>query len=473
MHPRHAWGATLALVLLAPTAGGQEQVQRPEAESASQTRSAAPRRAPDRIQLEQYLDWEDVQDPQLSPDGRQIIYTRRWVDKLNDRWESSLWIMNADGSRNRFLVNGSNARWSPDGTRIAYVAKGEPSASQQIFVRWMDAEGAMTQVSRLTEAPSNLEWSPDGKSIAFNMNVAARDNWSIPLPTPPKGAKWTEPPRIVQRLQYRRDRQGYVDDYYTHLFVVSAEGGTARQVTSGNWNHGAPRWTRDGRRLVFSALRVEDAEWLWRESDIYVVDVASGSTRQLTTRKGPDNQPTPSPDGRLIAYTGYDSTDATWVDSRLYVMNADGAGQVLLAEDASGGLAWSPDGTRLAFCSDRTGSFQVFIMPADGSQVRQVSDGLASALFPEWSPDGRRLVFEGTTAEDTPGDLYVVNADGTGQHRITADPAQDAEPAWSPDGRLIAFVSDRAGNPDIYLVRPDGSGVRRLDGQVGRPTELS
>ena len=66
------------------------------------------------LKLEQYFDLEDVQDPQLSPDGKQIIYTRRWVDKLNDRWESSLWIMNADGSRSRQLLNGSNALWSPD-----------------------------------------------------------------------------------------------------------------------------------------------------------------------------------------------------------------------------------------------------------------------------------------------------------------------------------------------------------------------
>src|SRR4029434_6058026 len=76
-----------------------------------------------KISLEQYFDLEDVQDPQLSPDGKQIIYTRRWVDKLNDRWESSLWIMSADGSRSRHLVDGSNVAWSPDGSRIGDLAQ--------------------------------------------------------------------------------------------------------------------------------------------------------------------------------------------------------------------------------------------------------------------------------------------------------------------------------------------------------------
>jgi dipeptidyl aminopeptidase/acylaminoacyl peptidase len=372
MRSHRAWRPVLALLIALPAASAQEQAERPQ----QQGRSELPRRAADRLQIEQYLDWEDVQDPQLSPDGRQIIYTRRWVDKLNDRWESSLWIMSADGSRNRFLLNGSAARWSPDGTRIAYTARGEPTGTQ-VFVRWMDAEGATTQISRLTETPSNLEWSPDGKTIAFNMNVPARDNWTIPMPTPPKGAKWTEPPRVVQRLNYRRDRQGYVDDMYTHIYVVSADGGTARQVTSGNWNHGAPRWLPDGKNVVFSALRVEDAEWRWRESDIYAVDVASGAVRQLTARKGPDNQPTPSPDGRLIAYTGYDSTDATWIDSRLYVMNADGSNPRMITaslDRSPNGLTWAPDGRGVYFNVESEGSRNLYFASLDG-QVRPITRG--------------------------------------------------------------------------------------------------
>ena len=194
--------AFLALAVIPLLASSQQTTRIAQQQGAEH----APR-SPASLRLEQYLDWEDVQDPQLSPDGKQLVYTRRWIDKVNDQWKSSLWMMSVDGSHNRFLLDGSDARWSPDGSRIAYVARGEPNGSQ-VFVRWMDAEGAVSQLTHLTENPSGLEWSPDGKCLAFTMLVPARDDWRIAMPTPPKGAKWVEPPRIVQKLNYRRDRQG-------------------------------------------------------------------------------------------------------------------------------------------------------------------------------------------------------------------------------------------------------------------------
>ncbi len=102
------------------------------------------------LTVDHYLDWEQVADPQLSPDGAQIVYTRRYVNKIEDKWESALWIMHADGTKNRFLVKGAGARWSPDGTRILYTADGDPKGTQ-LFVRWMDAEGATSQITHVTE----------------------------------------------------------------------------------------------------------------------------------------------------------------------------------------------------------------------------------------------------------------------------------------------------------------------------------
>ena len=212
--------------------------------------------------------------------------------------------MNADGSKNRFLVRGSGARWSPSGDRIVYTAQGDPKGSQ-IFVRYMDAEGATSQITHLTESPANVTWSPDGQSIAFAMKVEKKNVWSIKMPERPEGAKWIETPRIVERLDYRQDGQGFNDDGFRHLFTVPATGGTPRQLTNGDWDHNGIEFTPDGKQILFTSLRVPDADYQWRESEIYSVNVDSGAITQLTRRKGPDNNPKVSPDGKLRRLHGH------------------------------------------------------------------------------------------------------------------------------------------------------------------------
>lgn len=329
------------------------------------------------LSLEKYLDVEGTGDPQISPDGKQIIYARTWIDKVNDSRESSLWIMNSDGSKNRFLIDGSSPRWSPDGSRIAYLGKGEPKGTQ-IFVRWMDAEGAVTQITRVDKTPSDIRWSPDGRWLAFTMLVPAKESWSVKLPGKPEGAKWTEGPRIIDRLLFRRDRRGFLEEGFSHLFVVPADGGTPRQLTTGDYNHNSPEWTPDGKEILVSGLRADDAEYLWREADLYAVDVASGDIRQLTSRRGPDWNPTPSPNGHWIAYTGYDFTDDTYIDSKLYLMNRDGGDiRVLTAElDRSPtGLIWAADGKGIYFTVNSEGSRNLYHASVEG-RVRAVTSGI-------------------------------------------------------------------------------------------------
>ena len=375
---------------------------------------------PTKLTLESYFDLEDVQDPQLSPDGKRVIYTRRWVDKLNDKWESSLWIMNADGSRSRHLLDGSNAIWSPDGSRIAYLAKGEPTGTQ-IWVRFMDGDAAPTQITRLAETPADVEWSPDSKSLAFRMLVAQKDTgMKIAMPAAPKGAKWVEPPRIVTKLQYRRDRQGFVDDGFRQLFIVPADGGTARQVTSGPWEHGAPKWTPDGKSLVFSSLRTDNAEYAWRESEIYVADAATGQVRQLTNRKGPDNNPSVSPTGKYIAYTGFDSTDATWQDSKLYLMNADGSNRRALTADldrSPQSLTWAPDESGVYYTVESDGWRNVYFSPVAGG-ARPVTKGSHMLSISSMDKAGNMVGVVSTSLK--PNDVAIFSARTPVPKQLTA-----------------------------------------------------
>jgi dipeptidyl aminopeptidase/acylaminoacyl peptidase len=368
-----------------------------------------------RIALEQYLDWEEVQTPQLSPDGSQILYGRRWIDKLNDRWESSLWIMNVDGSHQRSLVQGSDVKWSPDGKRIAYIARGEPTG-QQIFVRWMDAEGAVTQISHLTESPSNLEWSPDGKTLAFTMNVPVRQQeWRIAMPAAPKGAKWTDPPKIVTRLNYRSDRIGYTDDSYRHLFVIPADGGTARQLTNGDWNHAAPEFSPDGKWIAFSSYRAPDAETVFRKSHIYAVNVETGEIRQVTHRAGTSGSPTYSPDGKTIAFISADSTDhSAWAESKLWMMNADGTNAHLVSADLDrpiSGMFWAVDGSGVYFNVDSEGSRNLYFVGLTG-RPRAITTGKHVLNVSSVGKDGIAVGVRSTPTK--PNDVVTFTVPKTG-----------------------------------------------------------
>jgi dipeptidyl aminopeptidase/acylaminoacyl peptidase len=375
--------------------------------------AAVAQRPSDRLVLADYLEWEQVQSPAFSPDGRQIVFTRRWIDKLNDRWESSLWIMGADGSRPRVMLDGSSPRWSPDGTRVAYLAQGEPSGTQ-IFVKWLDVDGPATQITRLTESPSDITWLPDGRSILFRMNVPARSaGWPVEgqlSSLRPRGATWTQAPRVVEKLDYRQDGTGFTSEAVSHLFLVPADGGTPRQITEGEYGVASLDLTPDGRAVLFSSgPRTEEGEYAWRESDIYVADLSTGEVRQLTTRRGPDANPAVSPDGRLVAYTGYDWTDDTWVDSRLYVMNLDGSGSRVLTEALDrtpSNLIWAEDGSGVYFTVQDKGSQNLYFADLRG-QHRQLTQGVHMLSVSEIRTDGSAV---GTLSDPRrPADIVTFN----------------------------------------------------------------
>ena len=337
------------------------------------------------LKVEDYLNYETVADPQISPDGAQVVYTRRWVNQSEDKMEASLWVMNADGSKNRFLTKGSDAEWSPDGTRIAYIAEGEPKAPQ-VFVRWM-TENAATQITQVQHAPSNLRWSPDGKQIALTMLVPKEAKWDIPLPKPPEGAKWTKAPAVIDRLHYRQDRVGYTEAGFTHVFVVPADGGTPRALTSGDWNVGARfdgmagtvglDWTPDGRTIVVDGLDVPDADLRYRDSDVFAIDVASGARRKLIGERGNWSSPRISPDGKFVAFVGHPFTRASYKSEELFVVGLDGNGMRKLSGTLDRDAVnpqWAPDSSGVYFAADDRGTSNVQFAPLSGAP-RAITSG--------------------------------------------------------------------------------------------------
>jgi len=371
---------------------------------------------PTTLTVADHLELERVADPQVAPDGSRVIYTRSWVDRMEDRWRSETWIVDADGSRNRYLGPGASARWSPDGSRIAYLDEGEPEGTQ-VFVRYLDS-AEPTQVTRVVETPSDIRWSPDGRSIAFAMRVEPDDRWTVDMPEPPEGATWTEAPRVVDGIYFRQDRRGFMEEGYRHLFVVDADGGTPRQLTSGKWNVGARTygidsgvgfdWTPDGTTVVFDGLMEEDDPGRpYRRSHIYAVDVATLETRRLTTRDGPWSGPVVSPDGRHVAFTGYPWTEQTYRADELYVIGIGGGDQRSLTADLDRSpedLHWAADSGGLYFTADDRGTANVHLAPLEGA-VRQLTTGTHMLSLDSLSNSGRAVGV--LRAFHRPGDVVV------------------------------------------------------------------
>ena len=320
-------------------------------------------------------------DPQVRPDGAAVAYVRTTQDIMTDSGHPSIWLVDvATGVQTPLAADDAASFrpvWSPDGSRLAYVSAGPSGA--QIYVRWM-ATGRSAKVANLEQAPSSVAWSPDGKTLAFIMLVpTAPSTLGAPLTRPP-GAKWAEPLKIIDRVTYRRDGAGYVKPGYRHIFTVTADGGTPRQLTFGKYDEGGElAWSPDGKTLYFATNRQPNWEREAQESDVYAMSSAGGEMTRLTTRDGPDMAPTPSPDGSKIAYVGYDNHGYRGYENvRLYVMDRDGRNSRVLTgglDRSVGAPTWAADGKSLYVDYADHGVTKVARVTLDG-KLTDVASGL-------------------------------------------------------------------------------------------------
>jgi dipeptidyl aminopeptidase/acylaminoacyl peptidase len=321
-------------------------------------------------------------DPQISPDGKRIVYVRQSTDISSDRRVSNLWIVNFDSTEHRPLTTGTygdtSPRWSPDGMRLAFVS--DRDGKSQLYVRWMDS-GQTAKLTDLENSPTAIAWSPDGKQIAFGSLVSATPPKIASMPSAPDGAKWADPPRVFEDLIYRFNGPGYLKPGYSQIFVVSAEGGPPRQLTSGNFPHGPSvaelgasnfAWAPDSKSLIFSMNGTVNYEYEPLHSELFELTLADSTLKQLTHRNGPNNAPDISPDGKLIAYTGFDDRYQGHQTTYLYVANRDGSNPQVVApkldRDASS-PHWSSDSKGIFFSYADQGDTKLAYLPLDAKNV--------------------------------------------------------------------------------------------------------
>jgi len=358
------WAATVLLAALCIPGLAAAQTDTPQA-------------SPDILQPRDLFDLEWVDGPALSPDARKVVYQRSGYDIMRDRRTSRLWQVELGSGRHTPLgedAAGTGVVFSPDGTRLAWMAQHDGRA--QIIVRWLDS-GQQTALGWLPQAPGELAFSPDGKQLAFSMLVESEATTRTALPRKPEGAQWAPAARYIDKMAYRADGAGYLRAGHRHVFVIPCEGGTPRQVSQGDFNYRSPVWSRDGRALYVVSNQSPEWEYQPTESEIYRLDIASGALSALTDRRGPDTSPALSPDGKQLAYIGYDDVGKGHQVTQLYALDLQtGTARTLTAgfDYPVAKPHWDRNGRGIFFSYERHGRGHIAWVSANGGQVETLSD---------------------------------------------------------------------------------------------------
>ena len=356
----------------------------------------------------------------LSPNGEYVAYELRWADAESRSNQSRVVVRRVldpepiEASVGQRHDHGPE--WSPDGRRLAFVSK--RGAADQIFVLDLESGGSR-QLSTLAEGVSSPVWSPDGTHVAFLGTVISDPDGVVDDPRPPEGGdqvRRTPVVRVASTLDYKYDGVGYRDGRHQHVFVVSADGGQATQLTNGAWDVGGFDWSADGTRLAVIGNADEHRD-LQRESHVYTVDF-SGNLEKIAT--GYDIlSPIWSPRGDVIAYTSLNGDEAGLLD-RLWIVPATGGTPRCLTADldlavgdgvitdmrAGHGvpMCWSRDGDRVYFPSSGPGATGIYSVDVEGNVRAEV--GGQRRIY-DFDVSGGVIAFAASDTSD-PGELHVV-----------------------------------------------------------------
>jgi dipeptidyl aminopeptidase/acylaminoacyl peptidase len=380
-----------------------------------------------------YLDvfqLEYTGDPQISPDGETIIYRRTGFDIMKDGSKGNLWLLSSDGKIHHKLTanegNESSASWSPSGDRIAFVSSTDEGS--EIYVYWINSK-ALAKLTQLENGPSSITWSPDGKSLAFTMKVNAKAPVIAKMPEKPKGAKWAESPRITDRLKHEADGAGYIKPGFTHIFVIPSEGGSPRQVTKDNFNHGGSlSWAPNNQDIFFSANRNEDWEYEFRNSEVYSVNIQTGVITALTNRPGPDSSPTVSPNGKYIAYTGFEDKVQAYQVQTLQLMDVIGNGKKTISNTLDRDIdnaVWASDSKGLYFMYNDLGLTKIGYIDLNGKVTELTNNVGGTSLGRPYASgsfsvsDNGKIVYT-ISRSDRPADIAIIDKGGKNAKVLTS-----------------------------------------------------
>ncbi|HZO91805.1 MAG TPA: S9 family peptidase [Chthonomonadaceae bacterium] len=397
-----------------------------------------------KITAEDLLQIRTVSDPQIAPDGKRVACVVKHIDAEKNKYRGEIWMVPREGGEPRRFTGGdwsdSSPRWSPDGTRLAFLSDRQKPKSQ-IYV--IAADGGEAQPLTKLEAEGGIQglrWSPDGTRIAFLFRETP-EAYRKEVTEERQKKELPAPPRVHKRLYYRLDGFGYYDDSYWQVWVADARTGEARQLTIGDYNCGAPVWSPDGQTLAFLSDRRDDADIEPERDEIWTVPVAGGELTRIPSPPGPKGALAWSPDGRMFAYVGNPDPEDQWGtnNQRLFVLSAEGGEAAL---DLTGP-------------TDRTVGYLTL------SDVHDVGTG----DLIQWSSDSRRLFFPFSALGNC--QLYFVEADGSGDPVLVTVEAEMGDFDVASDDRTFAVTLASSTTPqELYVFQwQDGTGI---EAEAGR-----
>lgn len=377
---------------------------------------------PTTIEYQDLFHLEYAANPVVMPGGKQVLYERRSMDIMNDTLRRNLWTVALDGSQHLPLLSDSKNHFgavvSPDKSKLAYLSSKEGKI--QIYLRDL-ATGNTARVTDVQMSPGGLRFSPDGKMLAFSMFTPDKPKSVFNIGFKPEGANWADEAQYIDQTLFQRDGAGMNRPGNTHLYVVPALGGTPRQITFGQHDYaGTLTWTHDSTHIIVSANTREDADFDIFNSDLIAVEIRSGKTTKLTDSTGPESNPAISPDGKKLAFTGFEDNGKSSQISELYVMNPQGGDirQLTPKLDRSvSDVKWAQDSKGLYFSYDNKGKKHVAYVALDGKiTVKTDALGGQSIGRPYTSgdyavTDNGDVIYTQSTG-DRPADLVAMTRKG-------------------------------------------------------------
>lgn len=365
---------------------------------------------------------EYAANPVVMPDGKSVVYERRSMDIMTDGMRRNLWTVSLDGRRHLPLMSDAKNHFSPvfspDGSKMAYLSSKEGKV--QIYVRDM-ATGNTARVTDVAMSPTGLSFSPDGKQLAFSMFTATKSKPLFSLGFKPKGAKWADNAQYIDETLFRRDGVGMNKPGNMQVYVVPVIGGTPRQVTSGEHDYaGSIAWSKDAKTLIVSANTREDSDFDIFNSDLLAIDLMTAKVTKLTDTSGPEGNPKMSPNGKKIAFVGFEDNGKSNQINQLYVMDIDGSdvkNLTLKLDRSVGDVSWAENGKGLYFSYDDMGKKHVAYVSLSG-KVTDKTDKLGGMSLGRPYTSGQydvtpkgNVVYTSSIG-NRPADLAVVNKKG-------------------------------------------------------------